>query len=238
MSRYPRALWKPVPSFGYPPGTHGQLKANRCRKAFCHDAQGWAHGALARFSDPANQGSAHIILNEDGPPHQFIDFDDAAWHAGGNLPSLSEFANLVAWGIEFEGGYPTPKPISDYQVETAIDLFRWLAFEYRFQWQAVRRVDLWEHREVYPTACPSDRIRWPEIIAGLKGDDMTPEEVRALIKEATASQLEDVNQKWGGLYVVTRMQEAILLDDRKAFGEAIDAAIGHLRRWPTTPAGS
>jgi len=179
MGRYPPALWKPVPSFGYPEATRGQLRANGPKGAFFHDAQGWAHGALARFQNPANQGSAHIIINLAGPPHQFIDFDDAAWHAGGYIPGLGTFANLFHWGFEFEGGYPTPEPINDHQVDVALDLCRWLATEYAFKWPAVRRVDLWEHREVYPTSCPSDRIRWPDIIAGLKGDAMTTQDWRA-----------------------------------------------------------
>lgn len=185
MSRYPRALWKPgVTNYGYPRGTHGQLRANNPHRLFCHDAQGWRDGAYATFLDP-NRGAAHAIINLDGPPWQFIDFDDAAWHAGGDLPGLGEFANLFCWGLEFEGGYPTPTPITDYQVDTAVELCLWLSHEYAFTWQALRRVDLWEHREVYPTSCPSNRIRWPEIIAGLKGDDMTDAQVRAIVREQT-----------------------------------------------------
>jgi len=244
MSRFPRALWKPVPSFGYPIGTHGQLRANACRKAFLHDAQGWAHGALARFENPANKGSAHIIINLDGPPWQFIDFDDAAWHAGGDLPGLGEFANLVSWGLEFEGGYPTPKPITDYQVDVAIDLCRWLAFEYRFQWQAIRRSDLWEHREVYATACPSNRIRWPEIIAGIKGGPMAAdlEDLKAQIvqtqlaldmqRNATHAQFLNVNRKWGILLAAARMTAAALTDDRATYAASIDYAIEQLKAWP------
>jgi N-acetyl-anhydromuramyl-L-alanine amidase AmpD len=197
-------------------GTHGQLRANGCSKTFCHDAAGWAHGALARFENPDNRGSAHIIINLDGPPWQFIDFDDAAWHAGGYIPGLGEFANLFAWGLEFEGGYPTANPITDYQVDIAIDLLRWLPFEYRFHWQAVRRVDLWEHREVYPTACPSDRIRWPEIIAGLKGDHMDDDQVRRLITD----ELDPL--KWQLGKVVAYLQER-------------QAADGFFASYPLTP---
>jgi len=179
MSRFPPAIWKPVPSFGYPQGTRGQLRANGPKGAFFHDAQGWAHGALARFENPDNKASAHIIINLDGPPHQFVDFDDASWHAGGYIPGLGTFANLFYWGFEFEGGYPTPTPINDHQVDVALDLCRWLTIEYAFKWPAVRRVDLWEHHEVYPTSCPSGRIRWPDIIAGLNGDTMSMDDWHA-----------------------------------------------------------
>jgi hypothetical protein len=250
-SRYPLAVWKDgVTNFGYPRGTHGQLRANAPWRAFCHDAAGWRGGALATFRDPA-RGAAHAIINLDGPPWQFVDFDDAAWHAGGNLPGLGEFANLFCWGIEFEGGFPTPSPITDYQIEQALLLFEWLATRYAFTWKAERRLDLWEHREVYATACPSGRIRWPEIIHGLRAlpvpvNDLADlADLRAQLVQTqlvltmhqknTAAQLENVNRKWGAFYAATCLTKAALLDDRRAFGEAIDAAIDQLRRWPRKP---
>jgi N-acetyl-anhydromuramyl-L-alanine amidase AmpD len=169
---YPRAIWKPVPNFGYPQGTHGQLRANGPRGSFWHDNQGWRNGAFSTFCDP-DRGSAHINFNFDGPPWQFVDFDDAAWHAGGRIPTgHNDLANLFFWGFEFEGGYPTPTPITDYQIAEAVKCTRWLADTYGFQWKAVRREDLWEHREVYPTSCPNDRIPWPKVIAALKEQPM------------------------------------------------------------------
>ena len=247
-SRYPLAVWKDgVANFGYPRGTRGQLRANTPWRAFLHDAQGWREGALATFRDPT-RGGAHAIINLDGPPWQFIDFDDAAWHAGGNLPGLGEFANLFCWGLEFEGGYPDPTPITNYQIDQAVLLMRWLAAEYRFTWQAQRRVDLWEHREVYATGCPSGRIRWPEIIAALQRPATPPDPladlraeltethlVLAMLQQNTAAQFQNVNRKWGAFYAATCLTKAALLDDRRAFGEAIDAAIDQLRRWPQTP---
>lgn len=186
MARYPAALWKPVPNFGYnPPGTHGQLKANGPRGAFWHSADGWRDGAEQTFKTPG-RGSAHVIFNLDGPPWQFVDFDDAAWHAGGYIPdapyalgNTGLFANLFFWGFEFEGGYPNPTPITDYQIAEAVKCCRWLQDTYGFQWQAVRRLDLWEHHQVYPTDCPSGRIRWPEVIAALKEATVNDSEWKA-----------------------------------------------------------
>lgn len=173
MAFYPLAKAFPVASFGYPRGVRGQLLANGPRGGFFHDAVGWRHGALQVFRNPSNKASAHIIINLDGPPWQFVDFDDAAWHAGGRIPAGHEnvgaLANLFFWGFEYEGGYPEPTPITDYQIDVTLDLCGWLGQHYGFRWPAQRRVDLWEHREVRATSCPSDRIRWPEIIRGLAG---------------------------------------------------------------------
>lgn len=177
---YPEAERHPVVNFGYPQGTHGQLKANGPKGSFWHDAQGWKAGAEATFNTPG-RGGAHIIINLEGPPWQFIDLDDAAWHAGGAIPTgFHELANLFYWGIEFEGGYPKPHFITEHQLAEAVKLHLWLAGHYPIVWKFERRVDLWEHREVYNTSCPNDRILWPEAIARLKGDDMDDENLDAL----------------------------------------------------------
>jgi len=180
---YPGAIWRPVPNYGYsPPGTHGQLLANGPRGAFWHDAQGWMEGAFSTFCDP-KRGSAHFIFSlSEGKPFQFIDCDDAAWHCGGYIPGTGAFANLFFWGFEFEGGYPTPTPITDYQIQESTKVCRWLSEHYGFTWQGERRKDLWEHGEVYNTNCPNGRIRWPEVIAALKEGDMDADEVRKIVQ--------------------------------------------------------
>jgi len=177
---YPEAEWHPVKNFGYPQGTHGQLAANGPRGSFWHDAQGWKAGAEATFNTPG-RGGAHIIINLDGPPWQFIDLDDAAWHCGGYIPGTGAFANLFYWGIEFEGGYPKPHFITEHQLAEAVKLHLWLARHYPIAWKFERRVDLWEHRDVYNTSCPNDRILWPEAIARLKGEDTMTDADRAWV---------------------------------------------------------
>jgi N-acetyl-anhydromuramyl-L-alanine amidase AmpD len=196
---YPGAEWHPVVNFGYPQGTHGQLAANGPRGSFWHDAQGWKGGAEATFNTK-DRGGAHIIFNLVGPPWQFIHLHDAAWHAGGRIPTgFHELANLFYWGFEFEGGYPDPKPITEHQIVEAVKLHLWLAEHYPIKWVFERRVDLWEHREVYNTGCPNDRIPWPEVIARLKGGNQVTElsqnqrdEIAAIADKKAADRLNPV----------------------------------------------
>lgn len=225
MALYPLAEQHPVPSFGYPMGVRGQLKANGPRGAFFHDAVGWRHGALAVFEDPNNRASAHIIINLGGPPWQFIDFDHPAWHAGGRIPAGHEgvgaLANLFYWGFEYEGGYPTPTPITDYQIDVTIDLCKWLTQVYGFIWPAERRNDLWEHREVANTLCPSDRIRWPEIIQRLASQH-SDERTAAIVRTHLAPIQRQVNELRS------------YLEERQAW-EAFAATFGLVPGLPPTP---
>ena len=72
----------PSPNFGYPRGKRGQ---NRPRAVIWHiTASAPTSPPLAGldswFTNPV-AGSAHIGI-QDGEKHQYVQFDDAAWHAG------------------------------------------------------------------------------------------------------------------------------------------------------------
>ena len=46
------------------------------------------------------------------------------------------------------------------------------------------RVNLWEHNWLTQTSCPSGRIPWDRLIADLQGgDEMDPDEVRAIVEQ-------------------------------------------------------
>jgi hypothetical protein len=178
---YPGAEWHPVKNFGYPQGTHGQLEANGPRGAFWHLAQGWKGGAEATFNTEG-RGSAHLIFNFEGPPWQFVDLSDAAWHAGGRIPTgFHELANLYFWGFEFEGGGPAGPAYNDHQLAEAVKAHHWLAAHYPIKWVYERRVDLWEHHEVYATDCPALPIPWDRAIALLKGEEAMTDADRAWV---------------------------------------------------------
>jgi N-acetyl-anhydromuramyl-L-alanine amidase AmpD len=202
--RYPGALWVPSPNFGYPRGARGQLRANiiasRGGGAFWHSQVGPQQAAIGRFLNAAEEASAHFLFPKvrGQPVVQMVDSADPAWHAGGTLkedpiaggPGIGTIANLFFHGFEFEGGGTGNynEPLTDYQIEEAVSVCHWL--EAIGEWPRVGvyvwRETLQQHRWVYPTACPSERINQALIAARLSAqqeDDMTPaqeEELRLL----------------------------------------------------------
>lgn len=134
---------------------------------FFHSAVGTYQTTISlvkEWPQPINPRSVTAVIDYDGSMTQFYPFQKSPWANG------SHEWNTRAWGIEFAGGYNgdghwEAEPITDEQVITAANLLKELSaakgvpFTY---WQ--RPTTLKEHREVYPTACPSGRIRWGAIL--------------------------------------------------------------------------
>lgn len=73
--------WRGSPNFGYPRGTHGQLRPHRWNKLFHITGGGTLAGLDSWFNNPSASAAAHFGL--DGTDiHQYVDTDDAGWHAG------------------------------------------------------------------------------------------------------------------------------------------------------------
>jgi len=89
------------------------------------------------------------------------------WHGGG--PG----ANGRFFGIEHEG--VAGEPLTDHQIECDVAIIAWALDNDVVPWPGFIRDDtLWEHNQMTrfgsaPTACPSGRIPWQEVIemAGL-----------------------------------------------------------------------
>lgn len=170
--RYPEATWIPSPNFGYPRGTHGQLKAkiDEAGKSgeFWHSQVGRQSVSIAMFQNPATEVSAHFLFPKVGRPVQMVDSNDPAWHAGGFI------ANVYYHGFEFEGGAfgNLSEPLTTNQIAWGVKVTRWLRQVHKTPTRYVRRDTLWEHNEVKATACPSNRIPWAKVIAALEDDEM------------------------------------------------------------------
>lgn len=141
---------------------------NTLSAVFCHSAVGTYKGTIDVVDDPNSGRSVTGVVDYDGSFTQFYPVSACCWAQG------SREWNTAAIGIEFAGGYngaghTVDEPITDQMVDTAVRLLRDLA-EYKGVgvefWQ--RPDSLKEHREVYATACPSGRIRWDDILAGLQ----------------------------------------------------------------------
>lgn len=135
---------------------------------FFHSAVGTYQTTISlvkEWPQPVNPRSVTAVFDLDGSITQFYPFEKSPWANG------SHEWNTKAWGIEFAGGYNgdghwVSEPITDEQVAGAARLLKELAAYKNVSvdyWQ--RPTTLKEHREVYATACPSDRIRWNDILA-------------------------------------------------------------------------
>ncbi len=169
--RFPKATWIPSPNFGYPRGTHGQLrtKIQQAGKSgeFWHSQQGRQAVAIRMFQNPDLEISAHFLIPKVGKPVQMVDSNDPAWHAGGFI------ANIGYHGFEFEGGPPgnLREPLTPSQIVWGVEITHWLRQVHGTPTRYVRKDTLWEHNEVKNTACPSGRIPWAKVIVALEKEE-------------------------------------------------------------------
>ncbi len=147
------------------PGPPAKLwpDANRLRGVVLHSAVGSLQGVINVVMGPA-QVSVTGVVGYDGRFVQFYAVTASPWANG------SHEANRSFIGIEHEGGAPgnESEPLTPEQVAADVRILQDLA-AYKGVgvdfWQ--RPTTLIEHREIYATACPSGRIPWDAIIAGL-----------------------------------------------------------------------
>lgn len=135
---------------------------NSIDAVFFHSAVGTLQGTIDVVMNSTDR-SVTGVVGENGHFIQFYSIDKSPWANG------SHEWNRKALGFEFAGGYngsghTVTEPITDLAVQAAahilqdLSTFKGVGVDY---WQ--RPITLKEHREVYPTACPSGRIRWQAI---------------------------------------------------------------------------
>lgn len=158
-----------------------------------HSMVGKTEGAVGRLMSTERDAngrytayaaaSVHFLLDQDGTLIQMYSLYDSCWASG------TRQANTSSVAIELEGGnYPNySEPMTDAQVATAIRLIREIAA--LRGWEDVRKgVYLHEHNEFQATACPSGR--WARLYEAFEEDDMTPDEVRAIVREEIQAEAE------------------------------------------------
>lgn len=193
----PFAIRRPGPSWkvGYPgvaatalSEKEGELK---------HSAEGPLAATLAML-DGGQTSSWTGTIAKDGRLFQHYPLEYITWHAG--LPGdrrtdTSLIGNLTLFGWEHEGGGPNApgEPLTELQYQTTLRVSQFIREKCLLV--ALRpptlRGNLWEHRELSATSCPSGRIPWTRLIQDLQEDDMgmTPEETAAFnaLKDAHAA---------------------------------------------------
>jgi LysM repeat protein len=143
---------------------------------------GWAPRLFSQDRRPDGRytayaaASVHGWIAYDGSVTQHYPFTASCWASG------SEYPNTHFVAFENEGGYdPQDEPLTPAQIETNVRIIRELA-KWR-KWAGFRRpsdasdttANLYEHCECQrfgsaPTACPSHRIPWDQIMALLNGE--------------------------------------------------------------------
>lgn len=198
--RYPPAIW-------YPTNKHGYANDDTLRKEgiVAHSMEGSLAAAFGELDKPSRQASWHFSVAKSGDVFQHIDTDNISYASG------SYDANKRFWSIEHEGF--AGEPLTAAQTEASADLMRWLLSLAGLP--ALRRQTLWEHNEMTaygaaPTACPSDRIPWTEIIAEIKGGGDMPltADERALLqaaKDAAAGAQHEANVAVGRVDTLTNI---------------------------------
>jgi N-acetyl-anhydromuramyl-L-alanine amidase AmpD len=109
-----------------------------------------AYGGALTVLTGNSQASWHFSVLKDGRVIQHYPTTAACWHAGGPV------ANNKFIGIEHEGR--VGEALTPEQLASSVGLVRWIAQEEG--WLMARHVTMFEHNEVYNTACPSGRIPW------------------------------------------------------------------------------
>ena len=113
----------------------------------------------------ALQVSAHLCIFRNGRVHQYVPFDQRAWHAGVSHWQGRERCNDFSIGIELEGS--DTQPFADAQYASLIAVTRALLRAY----PALTRDAIAGHSDIAPgrKTDPGPCFDWPRYRAGLDG---------------------------------------------------------------------
>jgi hypothetical protein len=141
-----------------------------------HDAGGNLR-TLRAISQAPGEPSFNFINPKTGRLIQCYARGTHCW-ANGTLANNTRYDSCENEGVPGE-------TLTDSQTQNLIDLACWYVKEEG--WAGFRRrIEAWEHREMHPTACPSDRIPWGIIIPAVEEEeDMPDQEVRARLAVAS-----------------------------------------------------
>lgn len=166
----------PQSKSGYP-----GIKDSNAQGVVYHSAEGSAASLLSLVTNLDRQASWTASNMKDGKFYQHYPVTRIVWTNG------SKEANIRFRGVESEG--VKGEPLTAAQTENLIrcaedmrDFFKWPGFR--------RNIEAWEHNQMTAfgaaaTACPSGRIPWDKIMAGLE-DDVSKEDVIAALRDSAA----------------------------------------------------
>ena len=180
MKEYcPFAEWRPGPLTKW--GGYQSGNTNPKRGQVSHSAEGYMAGALSMLDGPTPV-SWHFTVGFGEPFDrgilQHYPLTANCWHAGDSDDDGGVRANIDLIGVEHLG--KAGEALTEYQIDATVRLTRWCAAQfgldifarYPMQDRVWHQLGVWtlaEHNEVSdrPTACPSGRIPWDEILRRL-----------------------------------------------------------------------
>ena len=144
--------------------------------AVYHSMEGSMSSALRELANPARRASWTFSNPKTGPLLQHYRLQEHTWTNG------SFDSNIKFFSCENEG--VAGERLTDSQVDNLVELTVF-GYEQNGWTELTRQVTLWEHNEMTrfgatPTACPSDRIPWQEIIDGAQAI-LSPQEVEGML---------------------------------------------------------
>ena len=170
----------PASKFGYWPILYRGLEL--IEGEVKHSAEG-PKSAMYGVLDGPRRASWILSIYKAGPPEQHFPLEAVGWTNG------SIDANMKFVGMEHEG--KAGEPLNDNQVywTTRISLALRVLCPKIASNPPARRVNLWEHNEMTLfgadwTACPSNRIPWAQVLAGLQTEE---EDMARLVRKAGTS---------------------------------------------------
>ena len=154
---YPLAVQIPGPAWKQGYG----IPAKRFSKgAMVHSAEGEWAGMLARLLSTDEVSWIFSILTS-GVVIQHFPLSAICWHGGSRYPNERWF------GVECEGR--AGEVLTPQQKTSLVNLLLWAKEQENWSYIKLEKYTgtLGEHNWYYPTACPSGRIPWQEIIMAM-----------------------------------------------------------------------
>ncbi len=160
--RQPGPKWKQSYS-NYPSRQLGQIMG-----LVLHSAGGSISSTFNELEKPFRQASWTCSVAKSGASYQHYPLEAITWHCG-KRGSWNNPGNVTLWGIEFEGGPPSnvSEPLTIEQESTSVSIIvEAYKLSYLFKSNPpLTRVNLFEHKWISATACPSGRFNWPKLIS-------------------------------------------------------------------------
>lgn len=231
---YPKATQRDGPASKQGYGSHPQRALGEIGGIVGHSMEGSLSAALGELDKLDRRASWAFSNPKVGPMLQHYPLESVVW-TNGSLESNVKFI-----GIEHEG--VAGELINENQRQNLAGLLAWLLTVLPNVHAWTRNVTVWEHREMTafgsdPTACPSNRIPWAQVLGLIEEDDMDADEKKAFRRyfidphgEAAYDAAYPGRQNWTradvifeGVAYLDAQHIARLFDEHKAIKDALAA---------------
>lgn len=154
-----------------------------------HSMEGFRAGAYSVLDDPNRRSSwtFSVYQAQNSPSEQHYPLESVTWHAG------TFDGNVLYVGIEHEG--VKGQPLTDWQVDQTVKIQKAI-LDLCPKVQPVRKVGLWEHKEVGLTSCPNDRIPWERIVPALTEEETDMKAIVIINSKGTQAMLAADGRKY------------------------------------------